>query len=150
MMTLQETVEREFVGSFATIRWETTEAARTSLSGMATGLVAEVMYFAAVEAVRNAARHGSGGDPARRVSLQLLADWVDGLEIVITDDGVGFRPEAATTRTGQGLLFHSTMMAVVGGRLAVALGSDGHGTTVRLWAPGTALRPTPADPTSDS
>jgi two-component sensor histidine kinase len=148
METLQETVEREFVGSFATIRWETTEAARTSLSGMATGLVAEVMYFAAVEAVRNAARHASGGDPARRVSLQLSADWVDGLEIVITDDGVGFRPEAATTGTGQGLLFHSTMMAVVGGRLAVALSSGGHGTTVRLWAPGTALRPSPAGPTS--
>ncbi len=148
--TLRETVDREFADSFATIKWDTTEAARASLSAMGTGLAAEVVYFAALEAVRNAARHGPGGHPDRRVNLHVSADWVDGLEIVIINDGIGFRPEAATTGTGQGLLFHSTMMAVVGGRLAVDLGPGGQGTVVRLWCPASSLRPSPPGPPSGS
>jgi len=62
------------------------------------------------------------------------------LEILIEDDGAGFGPlDAATDSGGQGLALHSTMMAVVGGTLAVD-SLPGAGTRVRLALPGSILQ----------
>jgi signal transduction histidine kinase len=57
---------------------------------------------------------------ARPLHLRVEVAWRDGLEILIEDDGVGFGTAGPSTAdSGQGLALHSTMMAVVGGTLAV-------------------------------
>jgi signal transduction histidine kinase len=79
-----------------------------------------VLFYAAREAMRNAARYGRGGDAARLLHLGLEVAWRDGLEITVEDDGVGLGvAEDSDAGSGQGLALHSTMMAVVGGTLAV-------------------------------
>jgi signal transduction histidine kinase len=104
-----------------------------------------VIYYAALEALRNAARHGPGLAPGRPVSARVRAEWADGLEITIEDDGVGIRSSPAGQSGGrEGLLIHSTMMAVVGGSLTVALGPEGSGTVVRLRLPASSIPPGPA------
>ncbi len=97
-------------------------------------LTADVIFYAAKEALRNAARHGRGGDPARPLHLRLSATGNGGLHLAISDDGVGPTASAATTRGGHGLALHSTMMAVIGGSL-VTQPRTGGGTTVRLELP---------------
>jgi nitrate/nitrite-specific signal transduction histidine kinase len=42
-----------------------------------------------------------------------------GLKIVIGDDGVGRQLTRTSTESGSGLMFHSTMLAVIGGTLSV-------------------------------
>ena len=87
-------------------------------------LTAEVLFYAAREAIRNAARYGRGRDTTRPLHLRVAAAWHDsglsGLEVLIEDDGVGLGGEDEENEGGgQGLALHSTMMAVVGGSLAV-------------------------------
>jgi signal transduction histidine kinase len=102
-------------------------------------VAAEVLYYASLEAVRNAARHASGGDPARALSLRITARWRDGLDLLVEDDGVGLLHGPAQPGERQGLLIHTTMMAVVGGSLTLAPGDHGQGTAVRLWLPAASL-----------
>ena len=79
-------------------------------------LTAEVIFYAAREAVRNAAKHGRGeGD----FCLQIQAHWQDGLELVVEDNGIGLEATSPNSGSGQGLALHSTMMAVIGGELSV-------------------------------
>ena len=55
--------------------------------------------------------------------MRVGVDWYDGLQIAIEDDGVGMGTvEAGHSNnggSGHGLALHSTMMAVVGGTLAM-------------------------------
>ena len=68
----------------------------------------------AVEAAEAATAHG------RALHLRLAVAWHDGLTILVEDDGVGLgNGGPASEGSGQGLALHSTMMAVVGGSLAV-------------------------------
>jgi signal transduction histidine kinase len=94
-----------------------------------------VLFYAAREAIRNAARYGRNGDSARPLHLQVGVAWRDGLEIRIEDDGVGLgaHPPAADG-SGHGLALHSTMMAVVGGALATDT-QPGQYTRVTLTLP---------------
>ena len=50
---------------------------------------AEVVYYAAREALRNAARHARPEIPGSALRLTVSGRWRDGLEIVIEDNGVG-------------------------------------------------------------
>ena len=81
-------------------------------------LTAEVLFYAAREAVRNAARHGRGEGQAP-LHLSISATWDDGLTLVIQDDGVGLSGQRVPEDDGRGLALHSTMMAVIGGTLAL-------------------------------
>jgi two-component system sensor histidine kinase UhpB len=56
------------------------------------------------------------------------------LEVRIEDDGVGLGNDLRSDHAGQGLTLHSTMMAVVGGTLAVERRPEG-GTRVQLTLP---------------
>jgi signal transduction histidine kinase len=121
---LRRTIDEEFGNAFDSVTWNVSSAAEARSHDI-DSLTAEVLFYAAREAVRNAARHGRGeeGDPLR---LRVSATWDDGFEIVIEDDGVGLGAKSHTDEsTGRGLALHSTMMAVVGGTLAVesALGA---------------------------
>jgi signal transduction histidine kinase len=56
------------------------------------------------------------------------------LKITIGDDGVGRRPNRSGGESGSGLLFHSAMLAVIGGTLTVEDRSGG-GTQVAINLP---------------
>lgn len=122
--------------------------------------VAEVIYYAAREAIRNAARHGRGyveanmslkdSEPTAikpNAHLPLCLDlglyWLTGesnpgLQLTITDTGVGLAPEAQNSNqsggSGQGLALHSTLLAVIGGSLVLSSAS-GKPTTVTIFFP---------------
>lgn len=119
---LRQVIARELDGVFANVAWEIDPDAETRLSGM-DALKTEVLYYAAREALRNAARHARPVDTPLDVTIRV--NWKDGLRIEIEDNGVGIDPRAAapdapaSTSRGHGLAIHSTLMAVVGGSLSV-------------------------------
>jgi signal transduction histidine kinase len=130
---LRQAVEEEFGDAFDSVTWDLSPAAERRGRDIAS-LTAEVVFYAAREAVRNAARHGRG-DEGNPLHLQVSAGWDDGLEIVVEDDGVGLGAESHTEEgAGRGLALHSTMMAVVGGTLAVE-SAPGAYTRVTLRLP---------------
>ena len=84
------------------------------------GLSAEVGFGAAREAVRNAARHGRAGAAGRPLHLLVEVLWRDGLRLAVEDDGVGVAAARDVAGSGgQGLALHGTLLALVGGTLAV-------------------------------
>jgi signal transduction histidine kinase len=87
------------------------------------------VYFCALEALQNVAKHAR----ASRVTVRLAAAE-DGLEFSVTDDGAGF--PAAAQRPGSGLQGMSDRLAAHGGTLDIR-SEPGQGTTVtgRLPAP---------------
>jgi len=111
---LRETVSGELRGCFESVTWnvpsDVEQRARQIQS-----LAVEVTFFAAREALRNAARHAN---PVDTLALTITANWEKGLEIIIEDNGVG-PVEHHSGSSGQGLILHSTMMAVIGGSLAL-------------------------------
>lgn len=116
---LQAMLEVDFAGDFTAahcdVEQEAAEAARRLPS-----LTSEVVFFAARELVRNAARYGRGGDLERPLHLWLRLEQAGGfLSLVVEDDGVGFDPSAPPQGGGSGLRFHAAMLAVVGARLEV-------------------------------
>ena len=116
------------------MEWLISPAAQAN-AGQIPSLTAEVVFYAAREVVRNAARYGRAGELKRPFTLTLTADWQNGLLLTLEDNGVGLEMTGATNKgSGQGLALHSTMMAVVGGTLAVESAPDQH-TRVILSLP---------------
>jgi signal transduction histidine kinase len=131
---LRQVVEGELAGAFDNVRWEVTPEGTRAASAVP-ALSAEVIFYAAREAIRNAARHGRNGDLARPLNLRIAVLDHDGLEILIEDDGAGLVPgQRSNGGSGQGLALHSTMMAVVGGSLATE-SAAGKYTRVTLALP---------------
>ncbi|MBN2085987.1 MAG: hypothetical protein JW748_12280 [Anaerolineales bacterium] len=140
---LRRLLEDDLPGSFDAVRWEIEPSAETAAHALPP-MYLEVLYYAAREAVRNAAKYGRGGDSPRPLHLSLTLAGTDPLELSVEDDGVGMQSVApAGDATGQGLALHSTMMAVIGGELA-AQNRNGGGTLVRLTIP-RAAPSTPKD-----
>jgi len=113
--------------AFDSIVWEVEEEGAHQAEAIP-ALAAQVLFYAAREAMRNAAQHGRPSESDRPLSLRVAVAWRTpgtrpgsaGLEITIEDDGVGIgSEEQPTPGSGQGLALHSTMMAVVGGTLTV-------------------------------
>lgn len=115
----QRIVENDFTTVIDEIRWEISSEAEAAAKTLPT-LTAEVVFYAAREVVRNAAKHGRGGQGERPLTLTVTMhlQQTDQLAITITDDGVGMG-NSETSGSGQGLALHSTMMAVVGGSVVV-------------------------------
>lgn len=127
-------MEDELGSAFDGVEWNVEPAAEERARALPP-LTAEVVYFAAREAIRNAARHGRGDDGARPLHLDIAAIWCNGLEIAIKDDGEGFgKATAPEDGNGQGLTLHGTLMAVVGGSLTMTRVS-GEQTRVVLALP---------------
>ncbi len=99
-------------------------------------LIDEVVFYAAREAIRNAALHAR--DRERALHLEVELAYRDWLTITIADDGVGLshslEPVGFHSGSRGGLALHSTLMAVVGGSLAVEP-CPGGGTCVTLRLP---------------
>jgi signal transduction histidine kinase len=132
---LRRAVDDELGSAFDGVTWQVTPEAVQAAQTIPP-LTADVLYYAAREAIRNAARYGRNGDSARPLHLQIGIGWRDGLEIRIEDDGVGLgsSPRGANG-SGHGLALHGTMMAVVGGSLATD-SEPGRYTRVTLTLPG--------------
>ncbi len=98
--------------------------------------VARALVDAALEAARNARRHGGGAGGAPDIAV-LVAGSADGagVQVVVSDDGVGFDPSlVAPQRMGLAVSVRGRMERV-GGRAEIVT-ATGSGTTVRLgWAP---------------
>ena len=115
---LRKAVEEEFGGAFNEVTWQVEPEAERQAAEVPP-LAAEVLYYAAREAVRNSARYGRNDDTSRPLHLRISATAKDGLQLAVEDDGVGMSSSAGSNGgSGQGLALHSTMMAVVGGSLA--------------------------------
>jgi signal transduction histidine kinase len=132
---LQKVVREELGVAFEEVRWEIAPKAEREAQDISP-LTAEVVYFAAREAIRNAARHGRTEVVSHPLHLRISIEWDDGLSMKIEDDGVGLSYEPRRGENiGQGLALHSTMMAVVGGELAISSKKDEY-TCVTLSLPG--------------
>lgn len=130
---IRRLLEDDFSGRFDTVTC-TVEHDVEQYVALLPVLAAEAVYYAAREAVANAARHGRAGEPERPLGLNVQIAWRDGLQIVIEDTGVGYRAADETSGTGQGVALHSTMMAVIGGGW-VTESRPGEFTRVTLWLP---------------
>jgi len=116
---LRRAVDDELGDAFDRITWRI-EAEAGRETQRIPSLTTEVLFYAAREAIRNAARHGREADSERPLHLDVFATWREGLQISIEDNGVGVEAtRPAGGESGHGLALHGTMMAVVGGSLAV-------------------------------
>lgn len=121
LTALEEAIETEFKAAFNQILVDIEPDARAR-SAELPAMTAEVIYYAAREAVRNAAQHARAGGEAEDefVNLTVAALWEDGLTITIEDSGCGIDHELSdTSQAGHGLALHGTLMAVLGGSLSV-------------------------------
>lgn len=115
--TLRRVADDELSRAFEAITWEI-EPAAAEKARLIPPLTAEVLFYATREAMRNAARHGRA-ETSRPLHLKIIVTGRNGLEIAVEDNGVGVEAASAGNGSGQGLALHSTMMAVIGGTLAV-------------------------------
>ena len=126
---LHHVIEEEYENAFDNVTWHVEPVASDRVCQIPP-LTAEVVFFAAREGIRNAARHGRGADTTRPLHLDVIVDWLDGLRIVIQDNGIGIgavgEMNPQSQESGQGLALHSTMMAVVGGALTVESETGAH------------------------
>ncbi len=129
---IRAVVELELKDAFDAVEWAIDPGADLAASRLG-DVTAEVVYYAVREALRNAARHGRGGDARRRLTLSVaVARAHDGrLRVSVEDDGVGPGGSDSTHGSRQGLTLHTTMLAVIGGSLTVEEASTG-GTRVTV------------------
>jgi signal transduction histidine kinase len=135
---LHDLAEREMHGAFDAIHWQIDPAAEASAAQLP-AVTAEVVFFAAREVLRNAARYGRGGSD-RLLSVTIALSQIETeLRLSIRDDGVGLSTAAPVPGRGHGLALHQTMLYVVGGRMHTESGS---GVTVDISV---ALNQQPVD-----
>jgi signal transduction histidine kinase len=121
---LRQAVDGELASAFDGVSWRVEPGAEDAANAVP-ALNAEVAFYAAREAIRNAARYGRNGELSRPLHLAVSVARrnpdgakAGGLEIAIEDDGVGMGVAGASAEgSGQGLGLHGTMMAVIGGAL---------------------------------
>ncbi len=131
---LRDLLEGDLAGEFDAVRWDIDPAAEERARSLPP-FAAEVVYFAARELLRNAARYARGAERLRplRLAIGLQTDE-GGLRLTIEDDGVGLAGDQARAGAGSGLRIHSAMLAAVGAGLEVA-SRPGGGTRgeIRVW-----------------
>jgi signal transduction histidine kinase len=125
--------EGEFSTAFERVDWQVESPADTRLQTIP-ALTAEVLFYAAREAVRNAARHARSPKTDQPLYLSIRITAQPDLEILIEDNGQGL---VGNENSSGGLAMHGTLMAVVGGSLTLE-SQPGAFTRVRLQLP--ALR----------
>ncbi len=143
MLAVHTMLEQDFQDAFDEIEWRVSEETATAIDEVTPPAIAELVFAAVQEALRNAARHARGNDVHRHLRLTLSAAYnceVPYLEVVVADDGVGIiSSNNATTGTGGGLLTHSALLAIAGGSLTIK-SSPGEGVTVKIVLSGESLR----------
>ncbi|MCB0209814.1 MAG: hypothetical protein KDJ52_10805 [Anaerolineae bacterium] len=129
---LHRVVADEFPNAFDAVTWQIEPTAEAHLRSLST-LTSEVLFYAARESIRNAARHARDPTSTAPLTLEVSVAIQDMLLICIKDNGRGIQsPKPAGT--GQGLALHSTMLAIIGGELNVESVADQF-TKVRISLP---------------
>ncbi len=143
MQAIHAMLEQDFQNAFDEVEWQVSDETAAYIDEVTPPAIAELIFAAVQEVLRNAARHARGADVHRRLRLLLKASWNpedSSLEIIVADDGVGIASaSSSTTGTGGGLLTHSALLAIAGGKLMIKSAPD-EGVTVRIVLPGEALR----------
>jgi len=140
MPALRMRLEKDFQNVVDEVEWCVFEETAARIDEVVPPAIAELIFAAVQEALRNAARHARGTDVHRRLRLTFKASCDPNLEVIVTDDGVGITSvNSSTTGTGGGLLTHSALLAIAGGSLTVK-SMPGEGVTVRILLPAEALR----------
>ncbi len=135
MNAIRTMLEQDFQQAFDEIEWHVSEEMAGCIDEATPPAIAELVFAAVQEALRNAARHARGSDVHRRLRVILTASCDPHLEVVVADDGVGIASAtSSTTSTGGGLLTHSALLAIAGGSLTVK-SAPGEGVTVRILLP---------------
>ena len=112
---LRQLLADELCEAFCAVNWHIDPTAEARF-GRLSPQTAQLLFGAAREAVRNAARHGRGDETARPLQLRLSAIAAPLLTLVIEDDGVGVGVHRAKRGgAGQGIMLHSTLLATIGG-----------------------------------
>ncbi|GAC1651891.1 MAG: hypothetical protein NVS4B12_23010 [Ktedonobacteraceae bacterium] len=133
-------LKQDFQQAFDEVGWSISEETMSHIDEVMPPAIAELVFAAVQEALRNAARHGRGSDVHRRLCLSINASYNQGFEILVVDDGVGIASAtSSTTGTGGGLLTHSALLAIAGGSMTVK-STPGCGVTVRIFLPAESLR----------
>jgi signal transduction histidine kinase len=86
---LRKMIEVDMSGEFDEVTWEVQPESAGEFDNIP-ALVAEVVFFAAREAIRNAARHGRQEGDRSRLGLAIGLKYEKGLLITIEDNGAGF------------------------------------------------------------
>ncbi len=143
MSAIHTMLEQDFQLAFDEVEWRVSEETANCIDEVTPPAIAELIFAAVQEALRNAARHARGSDVHRRLRLTLKAscDRIDPhLEVIVADDGVGIiSASSSTSGTGGGLLTHSALLAIAGGSLTIK-SAPGEGVTVRIFLPAESLR----------
>ena len=143
MQAIHAMLEQDFQNAFDEVEWCVSDETAASIDEVTPPAIAELVFAAVQEALRNAARHARGSDVHRRLRLLLKASWNPddpSLEVIVADDGVGVAStSSSTTGTGGGLLTHSALLAIAGGSLTIKSAPD-EGVTVRILLPAESLR----------
>lgn len=127
---LRRLVDSELAGQFNSVEWQIEPEAAQRAAELAP-LNANVLFYAAREMMRNAAKHGRGSNPAQPLSLQVRLALGHGLRLEIEDNGAGIA-QTNSNGAGQGLALHSTMLAVIGGELSIDSGPGRTRVAIRL------------------
>ena len=143
MQAIHAMLEQDFQNAFDEVEWHVPDETAVYIDEVTPPAIAELIFAAVQEALRNAARHARGSDVHRRLRLLLKASQNpndSSLEIIVADDGVGITSaSSSTTGTGGGLLTHSALLAITGGNLTIKSSPD-EGVTVRIVLPAEALQ----------
>lgn len=143
IQAIRAMLEQDFQHAFDEVDWCVSDETATYIDEMIPPAIAELVFAAVQEAMRNAARHARGTDLDRHLRLTFKAAWnktENGLEVIVADDGVGIASSSSsTTGTGGGLLTHSALLAIAGGSLTLK-SSPGEGVTVQILIPAESLR----------
>ncbi|MBN1260264.1 MAG: hypothetical protein JXB35_06245, partial [Anaerolineae bacterium] len=116
---LRGLIAGDLSGALDAVDWHIAAEARDRVAGLPS-FMQEVMYFAARELIRNAARHGCGDQPRCALSLDVILEaYEGGVRLAIRDDGVGLDPHALHSSKRSGLRFHSAMLAAIGAHLSL-------------------------------
>ncbi len=134
---LRQCVSDEHPGAFDAVEFAIEPAAERAARELPP-LAAETLFFAAREAVRNAAKHARPS-PEHTAPLHLLVALQAGeaLQLCVEDNGIGLEnAPAAEARggSGQGLALHGAMLAILGGTLEL-MPRVGGGTRVVFLLP---------------
>jgi signal transduction histidine kinase len=140
MHAIRSMLDQDFQHAFDEVEWRVSDETVMRIDDAVPPAIAELIFAAVQEALRNAARHARGTDVHRRLCLTLSASCQPHLEVIVADDGVGIASaKSFTTGTGGGILTHSALLAIVGGSLTLK-SSPGEGVMVRIFVPIESLR----------
>ncbi len=135
MSAIHTMLAQDFQHSFDEVEWQVSDEIASYIDEVIPPAIAELVFAAVQEVLRNAARHARGSDVHRRLRLTFEARCHAHLEVVVADDGIGIiSVSSSTTGTGGGLLTHSALLAIAGGSLTLK-SAPAEGVRVRILLP---------------